>query len=1374
MTFFDDPADELENPFAPARTKITPETFTIPDSLPRGGPSFGNPLPSFLPGIGSSRRPSVISRLPESLTAFENKYEEYADVFRQQLSPATYQALVDFDWNRAQRGQTPLSAAQTQRAVSAVEHQTPFTPPPVKKPGNVLGNIVSDVGAIAKSLPALPAALISEVGRIPSFGKEYKEQVELGANPITASLRSPGLRLLPGAYTVGNIAAGKSGIAEGATHPIFTALDILPFGKTVGAGKAVGRLPVPGRAANLSELSAATKAGLGRTAPGQFLTAAFGKDSRLSARIFNQAERKITEWANINGRIASPDDIVTTARQATSWADRHGIIDEAEFTLLYDIATSGDANLFAKLSPERRAAIDDLRDIVDVTAEQRATLGDGVFLQTRKLRDDGTDFDEIGQPEFYINVEAQPIIRNRAKVSIQRMGNAVRELIKPSDVKTVEPHIVTRGARKGQETTKTVSTPVEQTLDDVTTFWPELKKYAETDTTGLASFSPRFVQQRLNPARLEALKGYIYAMESKGIDVADLLSDKGALSKAIVGDAKTPFSTQQQINNLVREIDSRVSGTARMTELGISPTDRLYPFRDPQSVLEAVKPYTSSPPFSKKFIVLEDAVRRWKKDPLDESNFKRAIDTATELRRTATNPLEDSVVDTILQSLRANRNRATYVNKLDSKYSTARLTRIQKALDRVESRTPPARFAEVLEQQSREGIKQAYIEKFGNDANWPEIERVLNDEMYPGLSKFDPESGQLISKVVRDTNQTWRELKASGVDPIFIHRTSPTQAMGINFQKLYDYIPTLSQLKKRAFDPTNAEPYIKDIQVGLNHQHLEILRRRAMEDAVTQMLDMPFVKTADQAFDQYYALAERHRDVTSGKISVRDKASELIKRDLTEWDPNSIITWKAPTLAFQQIDGPPVYYIPKAIKSNFDRMGKAPALKGVFDPVMNAFRTSILPLSPRWHAYNILGGYMMLSMETNPLVAFKYIKSARELMKTGKTTVKGRSIDISDELRYMQGGERDVFRTAQLQAGRSMSRWFYESLERRNHPMVGGAVRKAGEVGKRIVEKSFDFNQFFDDTYRAMAYIYGYDKALTKGMAPEAVMSNAMSTVRKVMHSLDSLTPIERSIFRSVFPFYGFMSHIVRFAMRFPYDHPFRVAVISSFAQNELTDLGSGLPEKMLGLIPLGGIDDKGTERFLNLTGANPFTDVADLLTLQGWVGAVNPILSTGLQQIGLDPATASPELYPDVTYDAESGRLVYKASNPIMSLLSNTIPQTRFLQALVGGSSEFNELARENPDAAQRLLMSNVGIPLMWRDINIPQERIKVQMAIEKGEQEAKTAALKSGDWDEALRYPSLRPLFDQVSELSSEQLMPYSPARLEAAQSEILETIK
>jgi hypothetical protein len=265
--------------------------------------------------------------------------------------------------------------------------------------------------------------------------------------------------------------------------------------------------------------------------------------------------------------------------------------------------------------------------------------------------------------------------------------------------------------------------------------------------------------------------------------------------------------------------------------------------------------------------------------------------------------------------------------------------------------------------------------------------------------------------------------------------------------------------------------------------------------------------------------------------------------------------------------------------------------------------------------------------------------------------------------------------------------------------------------------------------------------------------------MRKVMMNWDTLTPNERSIMRYVFPFYGFMSHILRYAFNYPIDHPFRASILSNFARNEVNDYGTGLPEKFLNNFFFGHPNAQGMTNSLNLKPFNPFRDVANYFTLAGFAGATNPIFTTIAQQLGIDTTTGGPDLYPHLQYNKDTGRLGATSPNILQSLLENTLPQSRVLTSLLNGS-EFRQLSRTSPSSARSLVLSDLGIPQLIQPVNIPAEVSKAELARERSQSLAMSSALRTGNDTSALRYPLLAPLIGQIRTLQGQgQLAAYQP---------------
>jgi len=338
--------------------------------------------------------------------------------------------------------------------------------------------------------------------------------------------------------------------------------------------------------------------------------------------------------------------------------------------------------------------------------------------------------------------------------------------------------------------------------------------------------------------------------------------------------------------------------------------------------------------------------------------------------------------------------------------------------------------------------------------------------------------------------------------------------------------------------------------------------------------------------------------------------------------------------------------------------------------------------------------------------------------------------------------------------GKKMREW-WDAHQARKQP--GRAITRYGDKFKGLTEKLYDFNAFFDDSYRVASYWDAYDKAMKKGATAENAAAKAVGETRRVLQDWMGMTPMERSVMKSLVPFYGFMSHAMRYVMQFPLDHPLRAEFMSKMAQAELEDM-DGLPKRFLSSLFFGSMDENGGRNAINLAPMNPFGDVANMMTVEGFLGSTNPVLQTMFQMVGLDQGKA--DLYPSLRYDANPGRLSAMNANPLMALLDNTIPQSGLVTAMLGMNSEFNEQLLRDPAAAQRFLLSSMTVPILWREYNVPQEQFKAELARMDAETKVKNEALKTGDWSEALRYPNLAKYLAALDALPLDQKSPFARA--------------
>jgi hypothetical protein len=174
--------------------------------------------------------------------------------------------------------------------------------------------------------------------------------------------------------------------------------------------------------------------------------------------------------------------------------------------------------------------------------------------------------------------------------------------------------------------------------------------------------------------------------------------------------------------------------------------------------------------------------------------------------------------------------------------------------------------------------------------------------------------------------------------------------------------------------------------------------------------------------------------------------------------------------------------------------------------------------------------------------------------------------------------------------------------------------------------------------------------------------------------------------------------------------------------------------------------------RALNVGPFNPFRDLPSYFTVAGFLGNLNPILTGVLESVGINVQQGGPSLYPETRYDPETGRLV---ADPPGNLLSNVIgnisPQANLLTSLIGINESFNETLARDPQAAGRQLLSNLGIPVLYRDINVGEQLIRAELARYEDQENARKEALSTGNLGILDDFPGLAAYGEQVRALEA-----------------------
>jgi hypothetical protein len=700
-----------------------------------------------------------------------------------------------------------------------------------------------------------------------------------------------------------------------------------------------------------------------------------------------------------------------------------------------------------------------------------------------------------------------------------------------------------------------------------------------------------------------------------------------------------------------------------------------------------------------------------------------------------------------VRSVRSVRDRIRLDNSTLSKYTPERAERMAARAEGIVNRHAPARFEPLIGETARRKVTEQVMPKSATPEQAAEITRLITESNWKDAASLTGQDAatfeKLVSETVDDVRATWRELQARGADPVFVHRTTRGRASIIANPRVGPVPVTLSQARERF---THWGDFESDVTVSLGHQAMEMLNRQATENFVEHVVKSYGIKEADIR-SQFSGRARDDVAAVGGTFeqSLRDRVDQQFE----VFNPDQAgYNWGGARLDQFRQDR---WLIPKPLAANLHKMASpAGPIQTLFDPISKTFRMSVIGLSPRTHLYNILGGAVMLFGETGPR-GFTNLQRAWQMVKN--------PAQITDEtLRASIGSGKQAWTNedfaragASVRAGRTMARVLGEANQ-------AGASR-AVQAGKQLIDKSLTFNSMVDDMYRTAAYLSGHDKALTKGLSKSAAEAAGRELMRKTMMDWTSMTPIERGVFKAVFPFYGFMRHSLGYVARYPVDHPLRASVVAAFGRAEQEDLGA-LPGSFLSSLFLGA--DDANRNALQLSGVNPFGDVGNLFTVAGFLSATNPAISTVLEQAGLVRGEA--ELYPTLRYDPETGRLTAQHSNPLMAFVENTIPQTTLLTSLLGVNAQFNEQMRYNPAAARRSLASSVGLPVVWRNYNVPGEIAKAEVARQKSEDAARVNALETGNWTEALRYPGLQQYHQALQMIPPELLAAYQPQTKEA----------
>lgn len=1269
-------------------------------------------LLSDLPGfgfLGGASLPPLNARAGNA-DSFNQKWGPAIQAFQQRGIPrSAWGPVLDIDLKRHAQGQPLLGNQDTWNAIRSAQTLEPTVAP--QEP-SFLERVSSDIRDVVSGVVGLPSALFEEAQQLPEAPGVVSEALSKG--DVGAALQAPGVRLIPGTYVASSVLHGENPFAE---HPVMSVLDLLP-----AASKVVGK--VPSVAGEIAEREALAARGGPYTVGERFDLRRGTRPLRVGARQVKEGLGDLLEARtgsrpkNWTRRALVGEEAGNIAEIASVQARTHGLALQDLDQRIEELRAAN------PIDPEREPFIYENARLGDHDGRFSGVASTPEEIQAVTNIIKGRD--ELLRPLQGENLyEVEGEFYGRRDKSAKRVRSLVPRLQRASEIVSStrdlydrsawaqgramhEATLAMRGFMTNAQFEEVLGLPkVQAELVKAGVDWTDP---AQAGRAGdIAMTSRVFHDAVMERVATEWHGPQIIAGAAEAVAQVEAVRDAGLITKQVA-------------NQITRNIRSYWSQLDESAKWGLAA-------RNSATALD-------------RLVSLPVADTRW---DVAIDRVRHAADLFESLAKYRT-----EAVGSKYSIMKYAKNLEEHQAKID-KWTTTK-GQLQEALAQARSQAIPQRFIPVVRKLAMEGvdeftrglpeetaakIRQAAEGIGGVKALATEDELArLGQDLETIVEGLDD---KVRKQYFDDARAIWPVLKEAGLDPQFLHAVDPSQA-----RQRFDAIAprpimaeTATQFKKSVLDPKQVVP---NFEISMRHQARELVQD-ALDTEVRAQIREYTGRSMDDLMPDVEDRAQRM--IATGKAApgatVGQIADQILGDEYDIWTPSGVVPLKRGRV-FQRVRGMktvgeervPVtdnrVLIPKWVSRAMERMYPMPkdGIAGLSEKATNVFRTSILPFSPRWHVNNLVSGAVMLMARTGPEV-LRYFDQARKMAKG--------EIPFDAAIAHGAGSVQAADAVWSRATGQQQSILAYNSY-----------VDQARQLGTKVKDAAawaYEKGEYIDKMWRSMAYLYAQDKALLKGMSTDAARLEGVNLANTILQDWNRMTPYERQAIRSVVPFYGWAKHILRYTFTMPLDHPTRTAIIGNLARAEWDDQASGVPERWRQFFSIGDTDEWGNVTAVNLRGTNPFSDVANFMTLGGFVGQLNPTIQGVLETMGINTASGLPNQYQPTKYDPVTGKIKPQAGNLLTNLAYNIAPPLELLSVVGLGSRDLADLRISNPDAYRDRIFSTLGVPFMPKEINIHREAALAEIARSEQLKSVLAEARKSGDWSEAVRYPSLRNLY-------------------------------
>lgn len=456
---------------------------------------------------------------------------------------------------------------------------------------------------------------------------------------------------------------------------------------------------------------------------------------------------------------------------------------------------------------------------------------------------------------------------------------------------------------------------------------------------------------------------------------------------------------------------------------------------------------------------------------------------------------------------------------------------------------------------------------------WQPLQQEANlaQDLARNRARYEPGFGEAAySRIAAEGYEAWTQMAERGLNPVYV----PREAMKTSIDEVRPGRAQITTAKPSSLKVASgkAEHYETDPFLMLTKDEYEMANQSTISAAIANTYRNTGGTTWDRALSEL--TAKGYTEAQATRI-VRNRYSSFdLTGNVSRADPGNLLVYKD---------------VGEGLKSFITHAKASPV-----DRLFGAWMTPVMWLSPSFQMNNIMGGGLLLGLKAGPDALLSYAKESWDAVRSGRMDPR-------------------------IPLGRGMAPQYAKEFTRDSRLMEGtrlAEVWKKSGVGT-LADKSRKLNEFMDSFYKSVAYLKKYDTAIKKGIDPWTAREMAGRAAQNLMQNWDAFTPFERQIVQRIFPFWGWRKAIIRTVFSYPMDHPFRMHFLYTLSrdQKERTDL-PGMWDHMVGIT---GKDKNGKQYFISTKALDPFSDVADSLTMKGFLTNLHPFARALPDVLGVD-----------------------------------------------------------------------------------------------------------------------------------------------------------